>query len=295
MSAPLTTARVWALAWPIILSGLSVPLLGAVDTAVMGHLPDPGWLGAVAIGALVFDFVYWGFGFLRMGTTGFTAHARGRQDPVEVRRALARPLLLAAALGAVILALQGPIEAVAFTLVDAGEALSPRARGYFQVRIWAAPAVLANYVILGWLLGVQRPRAALVVQVVTNAVNVGLDLWFVQRLGWAADGVAAATAIAQGVGLVVGGLQVRRVLRGEPAPWGGARTNASRVSSPGCRIESERGCSVRGRWFRQWTRLVPRHHRHPDIHQNQIGKNLSHLFERLSSIFGEIHFVMSVL
>ncbi|MCA9546626.1 MAG: MATE family efflux transporter [Myxococcales bacterium] len=211
-------AKAWRLAWPVILSGLSVPLLGAVDTAVMGHLPDAAYLGAVAVGALVFDFVYWGFGFLRMGTTGFAAQAHGAGDAVAVKLALLRPLGLALGLGGLLWALQGPIEAVAFRLVSAGPEIAPLARAYFRVRIWAAPAVLVNYAVLGWLLGTQRPRHALAVQVAVNGLNLGLDLLFVQGFGWGVVGVAAATAIAQGLGALLGALVVWRALRPLQAP-----------------------------------------------------------------------------
>lgn len=204
-------ARVWQLAWPIIISGVSVPLLGVVDTAVMGHMPDPAYLGAVAVGALIFDFVYWGFGFLRMGTTGFTSRALGADDAPALQLALVHPLILAGLIGVGLYALQWPIGDLAFTLVDAGPEVEPLGRAYYAIRIWAAPAVLANYAILGWLIGRQRPRLALLTQLVTNLLNVGFDLLFVLGLGWGVEGVALGSVLAQIGGCVAGLIIVRRL------------------------------------------------------------------------------------
>lgn len=204
-------ARTWQLAWPLILSSVSVPLLGVVDTAVMGHMPDAAYLGAVAVGALIFDFVYWAFGFLRMGTTGFTARALGAGDTEGLRLALARPLLIGAGIGLLIMASQWPIGAVAFALIDAGPDVAPLSEAYFRVRIWAAPVVLANYAVLGWIIGVQRPKLALLTQLVANLLNVALDLVFVLGLGWGVEGVALGSVLAQVGGLVAGLIVVRRV------------------------------------------------------------------------------------
>lgn len=207
--------RVWQLAGPIILSNITVPLLGAVDTAVVGHLPDPRFIGGVAIGALVFSFVYWGFGFLRMGTTGPTAQAWGGGDGAELRAILARGLLLAGILAAVLLLLQAPIGAVAFTLLHGSAAVEGEAQVYYAIRIWGAPAALANYVLLGWFLGLQNARWPLALQVFANGLNIVLDLLFVLLLGWGVAGVAAATVIAEysalGLGLVLALHRLRRL------------------------------------------------------------------------------------
>jgi len=204
--------RVWRLAGPIILSNITVPLLGAVDTAVVGHLPEAYHLGAVAVGAMVFNFLYWAFGFLRMGTTGFTAQAYGAGDGDEVRANLARALLLAVALGLAMIALQWPIIAATFELVEASARVEQAARSYFAIRIWAAPAALVGFALLGWFIGIQNTRAALAVQLVMNGLNIALDLLFVLGFGWGVAGVAAATLIAQYVGLGVGLWLVRRNL-----------------------------------------------------------------------------------
>jgi len=194
-------ARIWRLSAPIILSGISVPLLGAVDTAVVGRLFDPAYIGGVALGAVIFDFVFWGFGFLRMGTTGLAAQADGAGDAAERNAVLSRALLLGAALGLVVLLLQVPIGWLAFSLLQGSEAVETQARLYYSIRIWSAPATLANYALLGWLLARQRTDLVLVVELALNLVNILLDLWFVLGLGWGVAGVAAASVIAELVAL----------------------------------------------------------------------------------------------
>lgn len=211
--------QVWRLAGPIILSNISVPLLGAVDTAVVGHLPGPHYIGAVAIGAVVFSFVYWGFGFLRMGTTGLTAQALGAENHEEVRASLLRALLIGAVLGSGLVILQAPIAWGAFTLMEASSNVEPLAREYFFIRIWGAPAVLANYAILGWFLGIRNTRAALYVQVAMNGTNMVLDVIFVFGFGWGVGGVALATLISE-VGAVFFGLWlIRRNARTLAGHW----------------------------------------------------------------------------
>jgi MATE family multidrug resistance protein len=187
--------RVWRLAFPIILSNISVPLLGAVDTAVVGHLPEVYYLGAVAIGAMIFNFIYWGFGFLRMATTGLAAQAYGADDADEVRSAVGRALLIGFAAAALLVAGQWPVAWAAFAVVEASPEVEDLARSYFHIRIFAAPAALANYVFLGLFVGLQNARAALIVQLWMNGLNVVLDLVFVIGLGWGVEGVALATAI----------------------------------------------------------------------------------------------------
>ncbi|MEL0012353.1 MAG: MATE family efflux transporter, partial [Alphaproteobacteria bacterium] len=175
--------RIWALSWPSILSNLTVPMLGAVDTAVMGHLPDPAYVGGVAVGAMIFSFLYWGFGFLRMGTMGFVAQARGREDGNEIRAALARALLVGLAAACLLMLVQVPLRTLALSIVDAAPTVEVFACGYFDTRIWGAPATLANYAVLGWLLAMQYARATLVIQIIINGLNAALDLWFVVELG----------------------------------------------------------------------------------------------------------------
>ena len=196
--------RVWALAGPIMLANLTTPLLGAVDTAVVGHLPDAKYIGGVAVGSLIFSFLFWGFGFLRMGTTGFSAQAFGAGDRPELRAALLRPLALAAGFGLLAILVQSPVRQVALWAVDPSAAVSGEATAYFDIRIWSAPAALANLTVLGWLLGVQRARAALVLQIALNGINIVLDLVFVLGFGWGVAGVAWATLIAEVSAAVLG-------------------------------------------------------------------------------------------
>ena len=196
--------RVWHLAGPMILSNLSVPLLGAVDTAVVGHLPEPYYLGAVAVGSLIFTFIYWGFGFLRMGTTGLTAQAWGGGCETEVCANFFRALLIAAVLGVTIILIQKPIGGLAFTLLEASVEGENYGRTYFYIRIWGAPAALANFVIIGWFIGIQNARVPLGLQVFLNGLNIILDVIFVLILDWGVEGVALATVIAEFSGMGLG-------------------------------------------------------------------------------------------
>ncbi|MHA1536668.1 MAG: MATE family efflux transporter [Alphaproteobacteria bacterium] len=214
-----THAQVWRLAGPIVLSNLSIPLLGAVDTAVMGHLPDPAYIGGVAIGSIIFTYVYWSFGFLRMGTTGFAAQALGAGDADELRAVLARGYALAAVFGALVIALQSPVGWLAFNAIEASGKVETLAQTYYGIRVWGAPAALANYVALGWLLGTQRPIAALVLTVFMNALNIVLSLYFVVGLGWTIDGVAFGTLIAEWSAAALGIFLIMRPLRSAGGAW----------------------------------------------------------------------------
>lgn len=223
--APLPPARavthgqVWRLAGPVILSNMTVPLLGAVDTAVVGHLPEAYYIGAVAVGAMIFNFLFWTFSFLRMGTTGLVAQARGAGDADEVRAILARALLLAGVLGLLLIAARGIVATIAFRLLDGSAEVEALAGDYLAIRIWSAPAALAGFAIFGWFIGVQNTRKALVVQVAMNGLNIALDLVFVLGFGWGVAGVAAATVIAEYAGLAVGLLLVAHELRGIGGRW----------------------------------------------------------------------------
>lgn len=215
--------RIWGLSWPTILSNLTVPMLGAVDTAVMGHLPDPAYVGGVAVGAMIFSFLYWGFGFLRMGTTGFVAQANGRKDGDEIRAILARALLVGVIAASVLMLAQYPLRLGSMGILDAAPDVERLAGNYFDTRIWGAPATLANYAVLGWLLGMQYARAALAIQIVINGLNAALDIWFVVELGWDVEGVALATAIAQYTGAFLGLTLIAFRLRNIPGIWSRSR------------------------------------------------------------------------
>ena len=204
------------MAGPIILANISVPLLGAVDTAVVGHLPEPYYIGAVAIGAMLFNYIYHLFNCLRMGTTAPTAQARGAEDHAEVRAIIGRALILASAIGCAIVALQLPIVALAFWLIDASAEVERYGREYFTIRVWSMPAVLATYAMIGWFYGLRNVRTPLVVQIATNVVNIALALTFVVVLGWGVPGVALATVVAEYSGLAMNLAIVRRTLRELP-------------------------------------------------------------------------------
>jgi multidrug resistance protein, MATE family len=206
-----THRRVLAIALPMTLSHLTTPLLGLVDATVIGRLGEAHLLGAVALGAVVFDFLFWSFGALRMGTAGLTAQAVGAGDGREVDRALARGLAVALAAGLLILLLQWPIGQVAFRLAGASEAVTDALAIYFAVRVWAAPFTLANYAILGSLLGRGRTDIGLVLQVGINVANIALTILFVVGLGMGVAGAALATVIAEVAGVGLGFLLLRRL------------------------------------------------------------------------------------
>ncbi|HDR9055101.1 TPA: MATE family efflux transporter [Burkholderia vietnamiensis] len=210
-SAAVSHRRVLALAFPIVLANLTQPLLGAVDTAVAGHLDGAQYLGGVALGGLVFNFVFWGFGFLRMGTTGLVAQAHGARDAAGIRLSVLRALIVAFALGAAVLALQVPLLSFALSALGGSDAVRATALAYSHARIWSAPFALANYVVLGYLLGVQRVRLALVAQVFINTVNIGAVLLYVYGFGWSIAGIGAATATADACGFALGAWMLWRL------------------------------------------------------------------------------------
>ena len=214
---PALSRRIWRMAGPIVVSNVSVPLIGAVDTAVMGHLDAAYYIGAVAIGAMIFNFLFHLLNCLRMGTTGPTARARGREDWGEVRAMLWRALTLAGGAAALIVLLQGPIAALAFGLVEASAEVEEHARTYFFIRVWTAPANLAIFAVIGWFYGLEDSRTPLVLQVtvnVTNMVSTSCSSW---ASAGASEGVAFATLIGEYLGLAVAVVAVRRRLKRLPA------------------------------------------------------------------------------
>ncbi|MEH6402765.1 MAG: MATE family efflux transporter [Sneathiella sp.] len=206
-------------AWPIILSGLSVPLLGAVDTAVIGHLPDASYLGSVAIGAMIMSFLYWGFGFLRMGTTGFVAQAAGANNAEEIRTVLVQSLMLGFLISLIIFALQIPVLKLALHVVSSNVQVEQGASTYFNYRIWGAPAVLFNYTLLGFFIGIGNTRAALFTQIFMNVVNITLDIIFVLWLGLEIQGVALASVIAEYSAVFIGFILVVKELKRLGGAW----------------------------------------------------------------------------
>lgn len=197
-----------------MLANLTTPFLGVVATAAVGRLGEPYLLGGVAIASIVFDCMFWLFGFLRMGTVAFTAQAVGADDRLEIRAVLARALLIAAAVGLLLIALHAPLSALIFSLMGGSEAVTGAAKLYFAIRLWSAPFVLANYVLLGWLVGQARTGTALALQVVINVVNMALTAWLVLGLGTGIAGAAIAAVIAEAIGLLAGAAVAWRSLGG---------------------------------------------------------------------------------
>ncbi|MDO3387739.1 MATE family efflux transporter [Gilvimarinus sp. SDUM040013] len=208
------SAGIWPLVWPIMLSNLSVPLLGAVDTAILGHLPSAAYLGAVAVGSSVITMVFWSLGFLRMGTTSLVSRAVGRQDWEDTLVLWLRSVALALSLAAVLLLCRGWIVELAMSWMKPTQESLTLAASYSGIRFWSAPATLINYTIIGWFIGHQDTRSPLVILLVTNALNITLDFLFVLGLGLASDGAAYASVVAEYTGLVCGLWMLRRrVLR----------------------------------------------------------------------------------
>ena len=196
--------RVLLLALPLILSNLTQPLLSTVDTILSGHLPGPAALGGVALGGIFFNSIFWTFGFLRMATTGLVAQAHGAEDEPEVLHHFGRAFLISLLIGALILLLQSPLISIALNLLGASPDVRQNALTYCSIRIWSAPASLANYVILGYLLGRQRARSALLLQAAINVVNVAIALFLVLARHWGVAGIATATLTAEWTGCLLG-------------------------------------------------------------------------------------------
>lgn len=194
--------KILRLAIPNILSNLSVPLLSSVDTAIVGHLDKVSYLGAIAVGSMIFNFIYWGFGFLRMGTTGLTAQAFGRKTNNEIILVLARSLSVAVAAAILIFALQYFIKELSFLLVKAEADVEMYARTYFDIRIFAAPATLSLYAFHGWFLGMQNAKYPLILTLLVNILNIGFNFLFIYAYGMNVDGVALGTVCAQYLGLI---------------------------------------------------------------------------------------------
>jgi MATE family multidrug resistance protein len=212
----------------MILSNISVPLLGMVDTGITGHLDSPAFLGAVAIGATLFGFLYTGVNFLRMGTTGIAAQRLGADDAEGIRTSLGQAIIVALGIAIVLLLLQAPIGSVAFRLLGPGPVITEHAWQYFSIRIWSAPATLANYALIGWFIGLQNARVPLLIVVVANGVNIALDVLFVVGLGMTVDGIAAASVVAEFSGLGVGLAFAARELRRRGGRW-----NVRQLTLPG--------------------------------------------------------------
>ncbi len=215
--AAVTHRRVLNIALPILLSNATVPILGAVDTGVVGQLGLAAPIGAVGIGAVILSASYWLFGFLRMGTTGLVAQARGAGDATETRAVLLRALLIGLVAGLAFVLFQNLLFRAAFRLSPAPPEVEALARRYLRIRIWGAPAAISIYAVTGWLVATERTRGVFALQLWMNGLNIGLDMWFVLGLGRGVAGVATATLLAEWSGLALGLWLCRSSLR--PALW----------------------------------------------------------------------------
>ena len=207
----------------MILSNVSVPLLGMVDTGVVGHLESAAYLGGVAIGSTIFGFLYTGMNFLRMGTTGIAAQRFGAGDNDGLRVSLGQAVIVALLIAFVLIALQRPIGSIALRLIGGEFDVQAHALEYFSIRIWSAPGTLVNYVLIGWFLGLQNARVPLLIFLTINFTNIILDLVFVLVLGMKVDGVALASVIAEYSGMLVALIFVARALRDRAGHWPLAR------------------------------------------------------------------------
>jgi MATE family multidrug resistance protein len=203
-SKDLSHKRVLGVAIPIVLANATIPILGAVDTAVVGQLGLAVPIGAVGIGAIIITAIYWLFGFLRMGTTGLTAQAIGSGDKPETSALLVRGVIIGFTAGLLLIIAQVPIFLGALQLSPASMEVESLAQKYLQIRVYSAPAAIALFGITGWLIAKEKTRAVLLLQLVLNGINIALDLVFVLKLGWGVEGVAIATLIAEWSGLIFG-------------------------------------------------------------------------------------------
>jgi MATE family multidrug resistance protein len=211
-----TTAQVFAIAGPAMIANLTTPLIGIVSTIAIGRLGDATLLGGVAIASVIFDCLFWLFAFLRMSTVAFTAQALGAGETQEMGALLLRGLAVAALIGAGLIVLQIPLAAVLLQAMGGSEGVTHAAKTYFSIRIWSAPLALANYVVLGWLIGQARAKLALTVQIAINLINMAATVVLVLVLHAGIGGAAMAAVTAEASGLVLGILTARRLTEGQP-------------------------------------------------------------------------------
>lgn len=210
---PIGHRRVMAISLPIVLSNATIPILGAVDTGVIGQLGQAAPIGAVGLGAIILASIYWIFGFLRMGTSGLVAQSRGAGDMAEAGAHLLRALIIAGVAGLALVLSQRLLLAGAFAAAPASDEVEHLAAQYLGIRIWGAPAAIAGYALTGWLIAMERTRQVLVMQLLINGINVGLDFWLVLGLGWGVPGVALSTLVAEYAGLAFGLYLARHAIR----------------------------------------------------------------------------------
>lgn len=202
--------KIVQLAIPNIISNVTIPLLGLVDMALMGHLDSEVYIGAVSLGTVIFNFIYWGFSFLRMSTSGFTAQSVGVGNQAESFAILARSLLISTFISVLIIILQVPIEWISFAAIGGSAEVESLAREYFSIRIWAAPATLGLYALNGWFLGMQNARFVMITSILANIFNLIFSFIFVYFLNMNSAGVAWGTVIAQYTGIFTGLFLLRK-------------------------------------------------------------------------------------
>src|SRR6202047_4780405 len=218
-SAKVTTAQVFAIAGPAMVANLTTPLIGIVSTTAIGRLGDAALLGGVAMASVIFDCLFWLFAFLRMSTVAFTAQSLGSGETKELRAILVRGFIVAAMIGSCLIALQMPLAAILLDAMGGSAAVTRAARTYFTIRIWSAPFALANYVVLGWLIGQARAKLALGVQIAINLINMAATILLVLVLDAGIADAAIAAVVAEAAGLALGILIARRLSdRQQPVP-----------------------------------------------------------------------------
>jgi MATE family multidrug resistance protein len=251
-STEVTTARVFAIAGPAMLANLTTPLLGIVSTAAIGRLGEARLLGGVAVASVAFDCLFWLFNFLRLGTVAFTAQALGAQDRVEINAVLARGLIASAIIGLVLLALQSPYATAVFALVGADASVTAAARLYFLIRMWSAPFLLANYVLLGWFVGLARMRMALSLQVLINVINIVATAALVIIFNFGIAGAATANVLGEATGCLCGLAAARPLFGHRPAAVRSilfARSKLTQLLSANRDIMIRTACLIAGFFF----------------------------------------------
>jgi len=216
-SSKVTTAQVFAIAGPAMVANLTTPLIGIVSTTAIGRLDDAALLGGVAIASVLFDCIFWLFGFLRMSTVAFTAQSLGAGQTQELSAILVRGFIVAGLIGVALIVLQIPLATLLLGAMGGSEGVTRAAKTYFTIRIWSAPLALANYVVLGWLIGQARARLALATQIAINVVNAAATVLLVLVLNAGIAGAAIAAVIGETAGLLLGVLIAGRLTQGKPA------------------------------------------------------------------------------
>jgi len=205
--------KILLLAIPNIVTNISIPLLGMVDLGLMGHLESGIYIGAIALGSMIFNFLFWGFGFLRMGTSGFTAQAFGRRDLRESMLVLIRSVVIALGGGILFIFLQEPIARLAFSLIGGSPEVEQLAREYFYIRIYASPATLTIFALTGWFIGMQNARNPMILSISINVLNILFSLALIHLFSMKSNGIALANVLSQSTGIVLGLLLLRGYLR----------------------------------------------------------------------------------